>query len=393
VREYLEERGRILCITGPTKSGKTVLARQVLPKSIRVSGGEIASIDDFWADIVDELAAYTDETAERSRSEATATTEAYGAAAKIAGSGVDARHEDSDGKATTLRHAQSRSRKPRHVAKSELLKTKPAVVVDDFHHIDPEVQHQVVRGVKDLVFEGVPIVLIAVPHRAADIVRAEREMRGRVEDLQIKPWDIDELDDIAEKGFAALNIECSAEMSRSMAEESYGSPHLMQDFCLQICKSNKITETLPERVVLQGEINDNFFRWVANSEGGDETYRRLEQGPPRSDRIERRLRNGATTDIYGAVLRAIASTGPKTELDWTEVGAGLRRVLADDAPKRHEYTRVLEQMSAIAKEMVWEEEHGRFAGDPALDYDSSLDKLHISDPFFAYQLRWTVRES
>jgi hypothetical protein len=30
-------------------------------------------------------------------------------------------------------------------------------------------------------------------------------------------------------------------------------------------------------------------------------------------------------------------------------------------------------------------------GDPALDYDQNLGKLHISDPFFAYQFRWTVR--
>lgn len=88
---------------------------------------------------------------------------------------------------------------------------------------------------------------------------------------------------------------------------------------------------------------------------------------------------------------AIASTGPKLELDWTEIGTGLRRVLRDDAPQRHEYTRVLEQMSEIAKDMVWEDEHQRFIADPPLDYDQNLGKLHISDPFFAYQLRWTVR--
>jgi hypothetical protein len=29
---------------------------------------------------------------------------------------------------------------------------------------------------------------------------------------------------------------------------------------------------------------------------------------------------------------------------------------------------------------------------PVVDYDAELGTLHISDPFFAYYLRWGVRE-
>ena len=48
VRDYLDEKHRILCITGPTKSGKTVLIREVVPNAIRLSGGDMRTIDDFW---------------------------------------------------------------------------------------------------------------------------------------------------------------------------------------------------------------------------------------------------------------------------------------------------------------------------------------------------------
>jgi len=391
VRDYLDERGRILCITGPTKSGKTVLIRGTIPNALRVSGGEIASVEDFWSDIVDGLAAYTDEQAETSRGTSEEATDSFGGAAKIGGSGIDGKHDEAARTEAGQRHTLSRTRDPRRVAKEELLKTKPPVVLDDFHHVGPEIQQAIVRGVKDLVFEGIPMIFVAVPHRAADVVRAEREMRGRVEHLEIPPWTIEELDEIAEKGFAALNIECPHETSRAMANESYGSPHLMQDFCLKICKGNRITQTLPARVRLEGAITDTFFRGIAATEGDDDVYQRLKQGPARSDRIERRLRGGELTDIYGAVLLAVASTGPKPELDWTEIATALRRVLADDAPQRQEYTRVLEKMAQIAKTLVWDDEHNRYVGDPALDYDARLGKLHISDPFFLFQMRWRVR--
>lgn len=395
VRDFLDERYRILCITGPTKSGKTVLAREVIRNSIKVSGGELASIDDFWNDIVDSLAAYTDEGTETSNSDEESSSDSYGGAVKVAGTGVDGKHEAGSKAASARKHTRSRTRDPRRVAKAELLKTKPPVVLDDFHHIEPTVQRQIVRGVKDLVYEGVPFIFIAVPHRSYDVIRAEKEMQGRVEDLRISLWEQRELEDIATRGFDALNLECPKELAERMAAESYGSPLLMQNFCLKICKANGIAETLAERNILSVPDDlDPFFRSVADDGEGDDTYRRLAQGPrQRADRIRRRLKTGETTDIYGAVLAAIASTGPSTELDWTEIRTALRRVLADDPPQRQEFTRVLEKMSEIARDMVWEAEHERLSGDPVLEWDSNLGKLHISDPFFAYQLRWVIRSS
>ncbi len=390
--DYLEERGRILFLTGPTKAGKTVLVREVLPKAVRVSGGEVSSVEDFWADIVDSLAVYTDESAEWNKGASAQEGNAFGAAAKVGGSGVDAKHEQVEGTEQGRRYVQSRARDPRRVAKQELLKTRPAVVVDDFHHVDPGVQRQIVRGVKDLVFEGVPVIFIAVPHRAADIVRAEREMAQRVEQLQINSWSQSELEEIARAGFDALNLDCPSELADEMAQESYGSPHLMQDFCLQICKANEIRETVPERQVLISTNLEGWFRDLAAREGTDESFRKLSQGPrQRTDRKQRLLKKGGETDIYGAVLQAIAWTGPKAELDWTEVRVALRDVLAEEPPQRHEYTRVLEQMSEIARAMMWDKENKRYVGDPVLEFDSDLGTLHISDPFFAFQLRWAIR--
>lgn len=91
------------------------------------------------------------------------------------------------------------------------------------------------------------------------------------------------------------------------------------------------------------------------------------------------------------MLYAIAWTGPKAELTWTEIRAALREVLDEEPPQRHEYTRVLEQMSDIAHKMMWDEANERFIGDPVLEFDAELGTVHISDPFFAFQLRWAIR--
>ena len=109
----------------------------------------------------------------------------------------------------------------------------------------------------------------------------------------------------------------------------------------------------------------------------------LARGPrQRTDRKERQLKSGSVTDIYGAVLAAIAHTGPNTELTYEEIRAALKDVLSSDSPQRHEVTRILEEMTKIATNEI--------EGEPVVDYDVELGKLYISDPYFAFFLRWGV---
>ena len=63
-----------------------------------------------------------------------------------------------------------------------------------------------------------------------------------------------------------------------------------------------------------------------------------------------------------------------------EASCGSGSVLKDDPPSQQEVTRVVQEMSKIAREKI--------EGEPVVDYDTELETLHISDPFFAYFLRW-----
>ena len=102
----------------------------------------------------------------------------------------------------------------------------------------------------------------------------------------------------------------------------------------------------------------------------------------RSDRIQRRFEDGRSGDIYEAVLAAIAATGPRTQLPYDELRSSLRNVLAKEPPQRHEVTRVLDELTKIAKTKI--------EGEPVIEFDAEYDTIHISDPFFAFFLRWST---
>jgi hypothetical protein len=383
MRDYLDARHKLLSVSGLTKSGKTVLVRNVIPKDdgIWVAGGQVRDLDNFWEIILDLTGGYDSVSKTTNNSQNTVSGRDTTASIKPGGMGgeIKSRFDNSEQHGSSM--TVSRTASPAYSAIKQLVKYKLPLVVDDFHYIDKSVQTSIVRSLKDPIFEGLPVILIAVPHRAYDVVNVEKEMTGRVKQLQIPEWNLDELEKIAKQGFEALNVNCDASIIRKMAEEAFNSPHLMQDFCATLCRANNVRETQSSSFELQ-EPNDwsAFFRNMA-SDTSKVAFERLAKGPrQRTDRKKRTLVNNETCDIYSAVLFAIASTGPQTKLSYEDIRTGLREVLKSETPQANEVTRILDKMSDIAKEDI--------EGEPVVDWNDS--NLYISDPFFAYYLRWGI---
>lgn len=385
VRDYIDEKHRILSVSGPTKSGKTVLLSSLLENALWLTGGRIASIDDFWDTIADRLGVFTEVTRSEEYQESGTSSAGGEVGGQLGGFGGKRNRSTSDTGSVGRGMSKGRGRSTALAAEEALSREKPVIIIDDFHYIDPAVQAQIVRGVKDLVFRGLPVILVSVPHRAYDAVRVEKEMTGRVQQLVIDFWAESELIGIARAGFEALNVMDDESLAHRLAAEAFNSPHLMQDFCLRLCKANGIRTTAPDPTELTAPEWRPFF--TASASGTSKSaFDLLARGPrQRTDRIQRTLTDGTVTDIYGAVLKAIARTGPLTKLTYEEVRTSLRQVLASDAPQRQEVTRVLDEMSKIAKEKI--------EGEPVVDYDEELATLFISDPFFAYYLRWGIEDT
>ncbi len=392
LRDHIDEKDKLLLITGPTKSGKTVLVDHVVPEEVtpvvKIEGPMVTSDADVWKQVVDELNVFTDVGTEASRTEVSTDVIGADAGLNVGVLRAGGRLENRDGTTTSASKTRSLSRTPETAGREALLNSGAALIIDDFHHVNPEVQRTLIRQLKSIVAKrAAPIVLVAVPHHAADVVRAEREMQGRLKHVTVPDWTIDELKEIAQLGFKVLNVDCPDSLSHRLAEVAWGSPHLMQVLCRELAKVNGIRAEQERSVQLLPPPSwDDFLCGVAEENTDARTTEKLATGrQPRNPRKQRRLVGGGTADLYRSVLAAVASTGPKRLLSYNEIRDALATVLVD-APQSNEITDTLNKLSGIASEEA-RDAYGRVV-DPVLEYDGNDRKLMIIDPFFAFRLRW-----
>lgn len=375
---------KLIVVTGMTKSGKTVLVNRVFPrnkKAIWIDGGVASSEEEFWQSILLQMEGYTgvERTASReSTYEVSSGLEGEGGVSWFA------RLKGLFG---------SRFQRSRLTAQSKALEVSPKVaafkllrdksrplVIDDFHYLNRTLQGKIIRALKPLILQGIPVVLIAIPHRRYDAVKVEREMTGRIENLQVPSWDIEELAEISRKGFSLLGTSISHKISGQLAQEAFGSPHLMQEFCLRLAQGLGIERSGDQTQPIT-DLPQELFVKVAEGTGRV-IFEKLARGPrQRSDRKRRQLKSGSEVDIYRVVLLAIAYLKPGLgTIEYEKLRSALRAILDENIPRANEVTRVLEKMSEIAASDE--------ASTPVIDWERDERKLHITDPFFAFYLKW-----
>ncbi|WP_456253161.1 hypothetical protein [Edwardsiella tarda] len=388
IREKLESAKDNLCklvtLTGQTKSGKTVLTQMIFPfddpNVIWIDGGSITAENDIWEQVLDQLDVYPNEEVNTSDTASTVVSGKANASANVlfAKGGGELGVSQNDG--STKGKKLARNITSKNAAIKALLESQASIIIDDFHYLDRDMQGSFVRAVKPLVFHGVPVVLIAIPHRRYDAIKVEREITGRLENIMMPYWSIDELKQIATIGFPLLSINVSPNVVDILASEAMGSPHLMQEFCKSLCSDYSIKET-SEKEIKISKVDDSLFKSVAESTGKI-VFDKLAAGPrQRSDRLMRLLKSGERVDIYKVVLYALSKMKPGMQtIQYEELRSAIRDIVAETPPQAHEVTRVLEKMSEIAS--------SEEASTPVIDWEREEQKLHITDPFFAFYLRW-----
>lgn len=371
---------KLVVVTGSTKTGKTVLVRRVLKSQsplIWIDGGLIQDEDDFWSECLKELDTLIITEAEETIASAAGSSGGGSLSLGVPGLtvGINAGLKEESTRSRKTKSAPAGSLRSRAV---QSMQTAGAtLVIDDFHYLSRPLQGSIVRALKAAIFDGFAAVVIAIPHRRYDAVRVEREMNGRLEPVGVPDWATNELIEIPQRGFPLLGMSISDKLALRLAEEAYGSPHLMQEFCKEIGRT-----ALELKIVSADKaFSEKVFEVIAEHTG-KVIFDKLASGPrQRSDRKQRALAGGGTADIYRVVLRALAHIEPgMKKVDYETLRSSIRELLKSDLPQAHEVTRVLEKMAEIASK---EEMSVK-----VLDWDEEEQKLHITDPFFAFFLKW-----
>jgi hypothetical protein len=366
---------QIVSLSGPTKSGKTVLCRHVLDERqyIWIEGGQSRTSADVWQKICYELN-YPVEITKGDSAKTSITAAIRGLIFSASGSQLS---ESETKRKYTIDSLASATR---HLIENDI-----ALIIDDFHYLDEEARQEFLRNVKGSVFAGLHVVLLSVTHRTFDAIKAETELTGRFISVTVPEWSRDDLSLIPEKGFAALNVSCPRIIMDTLAGECQSSPFLMQKLCWEICYDLGVDPPANKAIKIPGNVDLQALYTRIAKDSGLPIYERLVAGPQiRKDRMKRPLRAGGEADVYQATLLAIAETGPSPSISYNELRASLNTILADKIPQKHEVTSVLKQLSKISRDI---------GTDVGVDWDDDKRSLDISDPYLRFYLRWQIRQA
>lgn len=374
---------KLVTITGPTKSGKSVLAKRVFPKtqSLWISGGTITSDMDFVDAIIH---SYNPGFIEK---EEIKTETGYGIEGSAATGfsfpilphyelSIKPKLERRTGKSKTTGYYNNKKMS----AYNSIIEHKIPIIIDDFHYINRDIQGIILRFLKEPISSGVPVIILAIPHRKYDAIKVEKEMSGRVEQIKIPAWEDEELQLIPLHGFRTLNLFCRTDIIEKFIQESMKSPLIMQEFCSQLCLMNDVVEKSNELINLKIDNIKSVFTKVAN-DNCRLIYEELVRGAKsRSDRKTRIFKDGTHGDIYKATLMAIADLhAGMNKITWDQIRSNLRNILID-LPQRHEVSAILERMSKMQRVSD--------SSCPVLDWQKESGILHITDPIFALFLKF-----
>ena len=380
-----ENLSKLMIVTGPTKSGKTVLVKKVYPyaDSVWIDGGTITNEDMFWESVVEKLDGYTESSLGYAENEQLSMAIATSVSGGIKIVSAEGKTETTNGKSSETSRIRTRNISNKVKAIEILNSEKIALIIDDFHYIPKDIQKNIIRALKAPIMNGLPVICIAIPSRKFDVINVEREMTGRIEPVNMPEWTNSELYLIANQGFKTLNVKIPESTINTFVKEAQGSPFLVQEFCKAFCKRNGIEKQSEKCQEIKGtseHLVDIFINVAENS--GRSMFKKLENGPrARTDRKIRKLKDGTETDIYGLVMAALKHIKPTETIKYDQLRTAIKEISTDEPPQRGEVSRILEKIAEIS--------YTDSSSTPVIDWQKEDDLLTITDPFFAFFLRWT----
>lgn len=394
VMDGLRTPNIIISVSGPSKSGKSVLLQKAIGKDslIRIFGPQIKIADDIWTAVLDWMGSPSSSMEQQTSASTNTTT--IGGQAGFALPGVVAlggKSDASDSSTYTDVRGATRARAGLKQVEREIANSDFVVFLDDFHYMSRSLQVEVAKQIKAAAELGIKICTASVPHRSDDVVRANTELRGRVQAIDMEYWTKDELVQIGREGFPRLGIVFDDTFINKLAVEACGSPQLMQSLCLQTCYRLDVYEAragMPKFTPDDSDLRKILESTSTLADFGT-VVEAMHAGPKLrgQDRNQYPFKDGTIGDVYRAVLLAVASDPPIMSFPYNNLLTRVSNICVDNAPVGSSISEACSQINKIAAKSV-ETETG-VQGLPPVEWDTTADveNLYVAEPYFLFYLR------
>lgn len=350
LRQALKISGCLTSIVGPSKMGKSVLCERVIDFShlVEVSGADFTNHLEFWQII--------------------------GAKAGLPLSGQFSQ-EQLIGEERQQKVESFMLHKDRVI---EYFKEHNKVLVlDDFHYAPEDSQLYIAQQLKDAIRREFKAIVISLPHRADDAIRKNADLQGRLSLINIQPWQLNELEEIARLGFEKLTIPIQESLIERIAIESLTSPQLMQYICLSICTlidtDEKIITEIPESIV------ETAFKFTTMNFEYKDVVKVLQEGPYTRGRERNQFHVADRhVDLYTLIIQAISIDPPLMGLTLDELKVRIDSFITEGSKPDKKAIRealaklqtIIDERENIYKVFEWKDQ-----------------TLYILDPIFLFYLR------
>ncbi|MCY7831814.1 hypothetical protein MOD54_15640 [Bacillus spizizenii] len=390
----LEFGGKIIVLSGPSKIGKTVLAKKCLPadKVIFIQPEELKGqiLEEAIAALIE---VPSNETKTVKTKDAVETNISAGAEFSIGKSFLQIFKAKFNSQAGIKEATQSENEVTQEYKKSLLKQTTKylienecILVFDDFHYLEPEEQTEIIHKLKPYILEDLHVCIILIPNRGEDVVKAERDMEARINNIGVPEWEEKELEFIPASGFEKLNIILEDSVIKSFIENSFKNPYLMQEICAHFCKEYRVLEQSDSQYKINLDPDDLKKIYSKLPHTNVTLLERLKKGKVTKGQKRNLydMKDGSKLDLYEIILKGLAVVAHYEDIpikSFVTVINGLCMPTEKDIHRSHVvYT--LNKMVEICKESSPLE--------PALDYNPETEKIIMNDPFFRFGVRWQV---
>lgn len=384
----LSENGQLCLICGPSKTGKSTLYREVLRRRnevdlvVRCDRGLTAA--DVWLRALEAI------DFERVESRTTSVSNSVSAEAETGGKiGWSWLAEATARFKGSLSHNKSDSEARKKILSAPgadllipvLSKTNYRLVVEDFHYLVDQEKVILFEQWKRFTDNEISVIVLGTTHRAVDIASSNKDLVGRITQINVGHWSVADLSKVAAKGFEYLDIPVQSSCLKAIADEAVGLPIIVQQTCLALVTmegqkyrndvrgQDRLVNTNAIAVALHTVAKKRYSQF-------EDSYTTLVKGPREKARKYK---------TYELVLGCFRLDPIKFSLHKSELLSRIGNLHISDG-ERPPLPSINSTLSALSK---FQDKRDL----ELLEWRPRQQMLHITEPAFLFYVRWRLKKT